>query len=147
MTFSVARAHAELQKFTKSKDITVTICGGGNGAHVASGYLSSHGITVNVLTRKPDLWGQEISVDTAKSSWEHKGTITGRLNIISAEPKSVIPNANVVIVAAPANAHPEILQSIAPFVTRGTAVGALFAQVCKHQYLLVQFIHACTSLF
>lgn len=35
----------------------------------------------------------------------------------------------VVIIAAPANAHPDLLRAVAPFVDDGAAVGALFAQV------------------
>lgn len=35
----------------------------------------------------------------------------------------------VVIIAAPANAHPDLLRAIAPFIDEGAAVGALFAQV------------------
>lgn len=35
----------------------------------------------------------------------------------------------VVIVAAPAYAHSDLLRGVAPFVEKGAAVGALFAQV------------------
>lgn len=35
----------------------------------------------------------------------------------------------VVIIAAPANAHPALLRAVAPFVDDDVAVGALFAQV------------------
>lgn len=35
----------------------------------------------------------------------------------------------VVIIAAPANAHGDLLRAVAPFVDDGAAVGALFAQV------------------
>lgn len=37
--------------------------------------------------------------------------------------------SKVVIIAAPANAHPDLLRAVAPFVDDGAAVGALFAQV------------------
>ena len=39
------------------------------------------------------------------------------------------------IIAAPANAHPDLLRAVAPFVDDGAAVGALFAQVfiCERQ--------------
>lgn len=39
------------------------------------------------------------------------------------------PTPQVVIIAAPANAHPDLLTSVAPFIDDGAAVGALFAQV------------------
>lgn len=129
MTLSVATARNELAKrIVEKKDYVVTICGGGNGAHVAAGYLSSKGITVNVLTRKPEKWGEEIIVSTANSSWESKGTLKGRLHCVSSNPKTVIPQANVILIAAPANAHPDILQRIEPFIQPGQMLGALFAQ-------------------
>lgn len=48
MTLSVATSRAEMERLGASRDgwqpIQVTICGGGNGAHVAAGFLASHGI-------------------------------------------------------------------------------------------------------
>lgn len=132
MTLSVATARAQLEKQlpnAKSNAIgTVTICGGGNGAHVAAAYLASKGVNVQVLTRQPEKWGDHIEVTTQGSSWESKGTIVGKLQIVSKYAKNVIPQSDVVIVAAPANAHPDILQSVAPYLKKGVALGALFAQ-------------------
>lgn len=128
MTLSVATARNELTRSFEGETPIVTICGGGNGAHVTAGYLASKGITVNVLTRKPEKWGAEITIDTKGSSWEQKGTITGKLNCVSSKAATVIPQANVILVAAPANAHPDILKAIAPYVVSGQSIGALFAQ-------------------
>lgn len=130
MTLSVATARAELQRQLPSAAAvgTVTICGGGNGAHVAAGYLAAKGIRVNVLTRRPERWGAQIEICTKGSSWESRGTITGRLNVVSKHAKHVIPDADVVIIAAPANAHPDLLESVAPHLKRGVKLGALFAQ-------------------
>lgn len=48
MTLSVADSSAEVERLNASRDgwkpIQVTICGGGNGAHVAAGFLASRGI-------------------------------------------------------------------------------------------------------
>lgn len=131
MTLSVATARAQLEKQLPSAGAivgTVTICGGGNGAHVAAAYLASKGMRVQVLTRQPQKWGDRIEVTTQGSSWESKGTIVGALQVVSKHAKSVIPQSDVVIVAAPANAHPDILASIAPYLKKGVALGALFAQ-------------------
>jgi opine dehydrogenase len=131
MTLSVATARAQINEHLREKSTTlgtVTICGGGNGAHVAAGYLASKGYQAQVLTRKPEKWGEQIEILTNGSSWEHKGKIVGRIHMISKHAKNLIPQSNVIIIAAPANAHPDILDSIAPFIQRGTAVGALFAQ-------------------
>ncbi|RLN96080.1 hypothetical protein BBJ28_00005058 [Nothophytophthora sp. Chile5] len=131
MTLSVATARAELQKRVPSAAASVgvvTICGGGNGAHVAAAYLASNGVRVQVLTRQPERWGAQLELTTAGSSWEAKGTLVGRLSLVSKHAKNVIPQSDVVIVAAPANAHPAILEAVAPYLKKGVALGALFAQ-------------------
>lgn len=134
MTLSVATARAQLEKQLSSPSSasatigTVTICGGGNGAHVAAAYLASKGVRVQVLTRQPHKWGDRIEVTTQGSSWESKGTIVGALQLVSKHAKHVIPQSDVIIVAAPANAHPDILASVAPYLKKGVALGALFAQ-------------------
>lgn len=63
-----------------------------------------------------------------RSSWAHKGEVVGRLHRVSDQPRDVIPDADVVFVAAPANAHPPILRAIAPHTRDGQLVGALYAQ-------------------
>jgi hypothetical protein len=58
----------------------VTICGGGNGAHVCAGYLGWKGVRVNVLTRRPQDWNNSIAITTEGSSWEAKGNFVGPIN-------------------------------------------------------------------
>ncbi|KAH7481717.1 Tauropine dehydrogenase [Phytophthora ramorum] len=131
MTLSVATARAELKQRVPSAAAAVgvvTICGGGNGAHVAAAYLASNGVRVQVLTRQPERWAQTLELSTAGSSWEAKGVLTGRLSLVSKHAKHVIPQSDVVIVAAPANAHPAILEHVAPYLKKGVKLGALFAQ-------------------
>lgn len=131
MTLSVATARAELKQRVPSTAAgvgVVTICGGGNGAHVAAAYLASNGVRVQVLTRQPERWAQTLELSTAGSSWESKGVMTGRLSLVSKHAKHVIPQSDVVIVAAPANAHPAILEHVSPYLKKGVKLGALFAQ-------------------
>ncbi|GMF21880.1 unnamed protein product [Phytophthora lilii] len=133
MTLSVATARAELAQRVPSAAAAaavgvVTICGGGNGAHVAAAYLASNGVRVQVLTRQPERWAQTLELSTAGSSWEAKGVMSGRLSLVSKHAKHVIPQSDVVIVAAPANAHPAILEHVAPYLKKGVKLGALFAQ-------------------
>jgi len=91
MTLSVAQADQILKQQlgerpglslqgTSKLPRQITICGGGNGAHVSAGYLASKGIRVNVLTRRPQEWAEKITITTAGSSWEAKGTFVGPLN-------------------------------------------------------------------
>jgi hypothetical protein len=131
MTLSVATARAQMKKNVNNASTTspvVAICGGGNGAHVAAGYLASKGLRVHVLTRKPNNWGEEIHISTQGCSWQDKGDIIGRLTLVTGSAKHAIPTADIVFVAAPANAHPSILENIAPYLKHGVVLGALFAQ-------------------
>lgn len=47
---------------------------------------------------------------------------------VSDKPEDVIPEADIILVAAPANAHPSILKSIAPHIRQGTYLGTIYAQ-------------------
>ena len=106
----------------------VTICGGGNGAHVAAAYLASKGVRVQVLTRQPDRWAPTLELSTAGSSWAARGTVTGRLHRVSSHAQHVIPQSDVVLVAAPAHVHPLILEHVKPYLKKGVQLGTLFAQ-------------------
>ncbi|CAN0080738.1 unnamed protein product [Ectocarpus sp. 8 AP-2014] len=132
MTISVATSSAEMERLSAAREgwrpIQATICGGGNGAHVAAGFLASCGIRVNVFTRQSKRWGDAITLSTEGSSWEKRGTITGALNLVTGDASQACAGSEVVIIAAPANAHPDLLRAVAPFVDDGAAVGALFAQ-------------------
>ncbi|CAM9483320.1 unnamed protein product [Choristocarpus tenellus] len=132
MTLSVAQAYAEQERLQESqgryRPTQVTICGGGNGAHVASGFMASLGIRVKVFTRQPQRWGETITLSTKGSSWEKKGTIRGHLSLVTSDAKEAVAGSEVVIIAAPANAHPDLLRAVGPFLDDGAAVGALFAQ-------------------
>ncbi|CAD8087854.1 unnamed protein product [Paramecium sonneborni] len=97
---------------------SIVVCGGGNGSHatVASAGRFEN-IQVNVFTRKPQDWKQEIV-----------GLTKGRkINKVSNNPQD-FPGAKLWIIGGPAHVHHEILQKIAPFVTKDSFVGTLFAQ-------------------
>lgn len=94
---------------------------------------------VNVLTRRPKDWNSTLTIATEGSSWEHKGTFNGKLNKVrrvglqgggamdhckdclmiwlpgapqvSADASEVVPGSEYVIIAAPANAHPDLLKA------------------------------------
>lgn len=128
MTLSVATSRKQLQNANFDKNLAVAICGGGNGAHVAAGYLASIGYEVYVLTRQPQKWKSSIEVDTKGSSWEYKKNIVGKLKFVGSDAASIIPKVNIIIIAAPAHVHPILLERIGPYIQKGTCLGALFAQ-------------------
>lgn len=109
--------------------LSVTICGGGNGAHTAAAYISSNpAFRVNVLTRRPAEWSKCLKIDTSNSSWSHRGDIFGFLNKVSDDPSEVIGDSDIVLLVAPANAHREMINKIKPYLHSNALLGTIFAQ-------------------
>jgi len=52
----------------------------------------------------------------------------GKLNMVSSDPAEVIPGSDMVLIAAPANAHPSLLSTVAPHCDPGVILGSIFAQ-------------------
>ena len=76
----------------------IVICGGGGLGHTCAGVLSSHeGITVNMLTNRPEKWNHNFRVNTPDN-----GNIVGKLDRISAKPEYLIPEADIVFFCLPA---------------------------------------------
>jgi len=91
---------------------TVAVCGGGNLCHgsvAAIGHFNPH-YKINVLSRRPNVWKSSITGYTAKSAWESKGNITGRINKVSDAAKDVVPDADIIIITSPAHTKNEILK-------------------------------------
>jgi hypothetical protein len=117
------------------KPIRVCICGGGNGSHVAAGYIGTKpGFIVSVLTRQPQKWQEGIDEQGGIAVWCRKNAETemtkviGKIDKVSSNPADVAPEADVFILGGPAHANPPLLQQIAPYVKKGAFVGALYAQ-------------------
>jgi len=107
----------------------ITICGGGNSAHVCAGYFASKpDFIVNLLTRRPGDWSESVKVTTDLSSWANRGSFIGKLNRISSDPGEVIPMAEVVLVCGPVHVHGLFADAIAPHLTAGVLIGTIFAQ-------------------
>lgn len=66
--------------------------------------------TINVLSRRPEIWNQEILGKTEGSCWEHMGEIKGRINKVSADPAEVLPGSHVIIICSPAHTKLAILE-------------------------------------
>lgn len=99
------------------------ICGGGSLGHVIAGFLSArHGLAVNILTSKPELWQHELAIHTPENEVLH-----AQLAAISAEPQAVIPNADIVLLCVPGFLMRETLHNIKPFLKPTAFVGAVFS--------------------
>lgn len=84
--------------------------------------------TINVLSRRPELWNKSIVAYTAKSAWEHKGVMKGNISKCSKDAKDVVPGSKIIIICSPANTKLEILEQIKPYLDEGCYVGTIFGQ-------------------
>lgn len=101
----------------------ICIVGGGNLSHTMIGMLSQcPNICIDLLTRKPEKWNHEIFVHTPEGV-----TLKGKINIVSSDPKDVIPHADLVILCLPAYCMEEIILQIKPHLSENTIVGSIVA--------------------
>lgn len=101
---------------------TICICGGGGLGHTISGYLASKGYMVNILSNRAHLWGKKLNIYDCKGR-----TIQGVLNVISNNPKDVIPMSDVILLALPGYMIAETLQKIRPYLKQNAYVGSVFS--------------------
>ena len=99
----------------------ICICGGGNLGHVTAGFLAAHGdCEVMLLTRRPALWQQELTIQTPEGK-----SLKGQLSTVSDSPAMVIPQADIVLLCLPGFSIREELERIRPYLGATTAVGSV----------------------
>ena len=108
----------------------VTFAGGGNlaCASIATIGHNNPNWKINIMTRRPEAFNHEIVAYTAKSAWESKGNLVGRINKVSSDPKEVIPGSQIVIICSPAHTKPQILTDIKDHLDDGCLLGSIFGQ-------------------
>ncbi|MBQ8657015.1 MAG: NAD/NADP octopine/nopaline dehydrogenase family protein [Prevotella sp.] len=99
---------------------TLTICGGGNLGHVIAAFAAHRGYDVQLLTRHPERWSHDITIDTPEGT-----TITGHINRISNQPSDVIPQADIILLCLPGYGIADCLTAIRPHLATGTPVGSV----------------------
>ncbi len=111
-------------------NLTITIVGGGSSAHTLIPLLSSSGYTVNIMTRKPEQWSEKIELQYQSTDGEILKRFHGELNKISADPETVIPEADVIILCMPVSKYRSVLHQIAPHIKREKRVyvGTVYGQ-------------------
>jgi prephenate dehydrogenase len=83
---------------------------------------------INLLSRRPEVWGSSIKAITKGSHWESKGELVGKINKVSSEAKDVVPGSDIVIICSPAHTKGEILNQIKDYLPDGCLVGSIFGQ-------------------
>ena len=92
--------------------MTLTICGGGNLGHVIAAFAAHHGNEVQLLTRHPERWSHDITIDTPEGM-----VFTGHISSISAHPEEVIPQSDIILLCLPGYGIADCLRSIAPLLS------------------------------
>ncbi len=113
------------------KPFTVTVCGCGNGAHVAIGLLAAAGARVHVFSpieAEIELLKENINFSGGIEVNDGWGILKGKPERISSDPGEVIPGSDMVLLIVPAFAHRPILEMAAPYLAPHTVVGAIPAR-------------------
>ena len=110
----------------------ITICGGGNAAHVLAGLLGSREeLSVHVYAPYGDEaehWREGVRQNGGITVSTPEGKIIGRPNAIYSDPEAAVAGSQLVLLALPAFAHESILSQIEPHLTPGAWIGALPAR-------------------
>lgn len=90
--------------------------------HVTAGYLAAkEGVAVNILTRRPQAWQNEIKIHTPEGA-----TITARPAKITASANEAVCEADIILLCLPGYAIKSELLSIQPHIKPGAFVGSVF---------------------
>ncbi len=113
----------------------ICICGGGGLGHTCAGVLSNRkGVTIDLLTNRPEKWHHEYLVNIPDGK-----PLTGKIDIITDNPHEVIPNADWVFLCLPAFMVEKTILKIRPYLKHSTIVGAVVGNtgffIYCHQHL------------
>jgi opine dehydrogenase len=110
--------------------INTTVIGGSNSAHTLIPLLASSGHKVNLLTRHPEKWNKEITMEFTLPDGTIKDTLTGELNIISDKPEELIPISDIIILSLPVSKYRTVLDHIAPYIDKDKKIylGTIYGQ-------------------
>ena len=110
------------------KKLRFGIVGGGSSAHVLIPLLSSSGYEVNLLTRKPELWRNQIELQHQNLNGEILKQYHGSVDRISSSEKEIIPHCNILILCMPVSKYRLALDGIGKHLSRDnkTYIGTIY---------------------
>lgn len=113
----------------------ICVCGGGGLGHTCAGVLSNRpGVVVDMLTNHPEKWNHEFVVNMPDCS-----NVIGKLDVVTSNPKDVIPYADLIFFCLPAFMVEEEVLKIKPYLQKNTTVGAVVGNtgffIYSHQHL------------
>lgn len=115
-------SYKPLRNWTNNcNNMNITICGGGNLGHVTAGFLAvQEGLTISLMTTRPDQWTHYVEVVDLNGN-----VFRGKIDTISAHAEDVIPNADIVLICLPGFAIHDVLTNIASYLKPQTWVGTV----------------------
>ncbi|MBQ7419823.1 MAG: NAD/NADP octopine/nopaline dehydrogenase family protein [Prevotella sp.] len=119
----------------------IVICGGGNLGHVIAAFAAHRGYNVQLFTRHPEQWSDNITIHTPDGS-----SFIGHLSRISNRPEEVIPQADIVLLCLPGYGIADTLHAIRPFLRPQTAVGSVVSST-GFFFEALQILPVSTPLF
>jgi len=105
---------------SKKLDYNICIIGGGNIGTLLLADLSQKA-SVRLLTSKPERWNKKVDVYDSKENYKYSGNI----DIISSNPKDVIPDADIIISTLPSHVFKNAFDSIKPFINQNAWIGSM----------------------
>lgn len=110
--------------------VNVTICGGGNGAHVFAGLSSmvenAHVAVLDIYENEAERWTEAMRNNGFKVNFTDRQPVTqppGKVKFkVTKEVDQVIPTSDIVIIVVPAYTHEIYLKLISPLIPDGCPV-------------------------
>jgi opine dehydrogenase len=99
----------------------ICVCGGGNLGHVVTGFLAAEGGNeVRLLTRRPQQWCNQITIDTPDGK-----QLVGNVALITDDAKAATADADIILLCVPGFSIHDELCRIRPYVTPKSCVGSI----------------------
>ncbi|XP_045160296.2 octopine dehydrogenase-like [Mercenaria mercenaria] len=130
-----------------AKPLKICVCGGGKSAHVMAIMAASKpDVEVNVLTLykdEADKWSKAISKDEMvlilKDEDGKTSEVKAKPSVVSKDPKSIVPESDLLIFTVAANTHEEYLKAISGHLHKKIVVVGLpglpgFEYLCKSSF-------------
>ena len=108
----------------------VTICGGGNAAHVVVPLLKEYGVSVTLYTpfaEEAAIFSTDPYSGGIELVEEGQTSATGAADLITTDPQ-IAAKADLVLLVLPAFAHGPTLEALSPFLAEEVVVGAIPAR-------------------
>ena len=99
----------------------ICICGGGNLGHVVAGFVAAQSqYEVCVLTRQPERWSKELTIEAPDDT-----TYVGRLSGIYSNARQVVSDADIILLCLPGYGIRDTLIQIKDYLKADAAVGSV----------------------